>query len=69
MAMTSQPQRAGYPFTWPVPPGLVPGTQRDSWVKITQVRTLSIERLGRRSGRLQEEDLSELVDGLLQTIR
>jgi mRNA interferase MazF len=66
MAITSQPQRAGYPLTWRVPPGELPC---ESWVKITQLRTLAVERLGQRIGRLDEQDMSALVDGLLQTIR
>ena len=66
MAITSQPQRAGYPFTWPVPPNAL---GRPAWVKVTQIRTLAVERLGRRIGKLDERDLNELVEGLLQTIR
>ena len=65
MAITSQPQRAGYPLTWRVPPGILP---HDSWVKISQVRTLSTERLRSRLGRLPGEDLQEIVDGLVQLI-
>lgn len=66
MAITSQPPRAGYPFTWRVPAEVLP---RPSWVKLTQIRTLAVERLGGRIGQLDERDLSELIDGLLQTIR
>ncbi len=65
LAITSQPQRAGYPLTWQVPPGTLP---KASWVKISQLRTLSTERLGDRVGRLEETALRQLVDGLLQLI-
>ena len=65
LAITSQPQRAGYPLTWQLPPNLLP---RPSWVKISQVRTLSTERLGARIGRLSEDDLARLVDGLLELV-
>jgi len=66
LAITSQPQRAGYPLTWRLPPGVLP---RESWVKVSQVRTLSTERLGARLGRLDEDDIREIIDGLLQLIR
>lgn len=65
MALTSQPQRAGYPLTWEVPPNTL---DRPAWVKISQLRTLSTTRLGRRIARLEERDLEQLVDGLLELI-
>ena len=45
LAITSQPQRAGFPLTWQIPAGVLP---RPSWVKISQIRTLSTDRLGAR---------------------
>jgi mRNA interferase MazF len=65
MAITSSPQRAGYPLTWHVPGGRLP---KDSWVKISQIRTLSSERLGARVGRLDERELDELTRGLVELI-
>jgi mRNA interferase MazF len=65
MAITSQPQRAGYPLTWQVPAGLLP---RPSWVKISQVRTLSTERLGNRVTRLRDPELTQIVQGLVQLV-
>lgn len=65
LAMTSQPQRAGYPLAWKVPPGVM---EKDSWVKISQVRTLSAERLSRRIARVGENDVQELVEGLFELI-
>jgi mRNA interferase MazF len=65
MALTTQPQRAGFPLTlelrslkWP----------ERAWVKISQVRTLSTQRLGRRLGRLPPEEIDRLVDGLNEII-
>lgn len=63
LAITSQQQRAPYPLTWKFPPGSMP---RDSWVKISQVRTLSGERLGAAIGHLDEGDLQEIISGLRQ---
>ena len=40
-----------------------------SWVKISQVRTLSTERLGTKLGRVTAEELDRLVDGLNEIVR
>ena len=66
LAITGQPQRMGYPLTWQVPSDRLP---RDSWVKISQIRTISVERLGTRVGQLTETEVDTLVDGLLELIR
>jgi len=65
MALTSQPQRAGFPLTLELKSGKLP---KPSWVKISQVRTLSTKRLGRRLGRLDPEDLELLIEGLNEII-
>jgi len=65
MAITSQPQRAGFPLSYRLPPGALP---RDSWVKPSQVRTISAERLDRRLGKLDETEVDRVVSGLLQLI-
>jgi mRNA interferase MazF len=61
LAITSQPQRAGYPLTWKLPQGTLPW---DAWVKISQVRTLSTERLSNRAGRLSTADLGDVLSAL-----
>jgi mRNA interferase MazF len=65
LAITSQPQRAAYPLTFSLPPGLLP---RASWIKTSQVRTLSTERLGDRLGALSEPEIDQVVAGLLQLV-
>ena len=65
LAITSQFQRAGFPLTWHLPPGTLP---RDSWVKLTQIRTLSTERLGRPLAELEDRSMDEIIQGLLQII-
>lgn len=65
LAITSQPQRPGFPLTLQLPSQSLP---RPSWVKISQIRTLSTDRLGGRIGQLAEHDLARLVDGLFQLI-
>ena len=44
MAITSQPQRAGFPLTLELMTANLP---KQSWVKISQIRTLSVERIGK----------------------
>jgi mRNA interferase MazF len=65
LAITSQRQRAGYPLTWRLPSGSLP---RDSWVKISQLRTLSTERLRDRAGPVDEADVDYVIAGLSQLI-
>ena len=48
MALTSQPQRAGFPLTLELDAANLP---KKSWVKISQIRTLSVERLSGKIGR------------------
>ena len=65
MALTSQPPRAGFPLTLALE-SLKP--KKPIWVKISQVRTLSTRRLGRKLGRVAPEELDRLVEGLNEII-
>ena len=65
MAITSQPQKAGFPLTMEIESG---GLPKRSWLKIGQVRTLATERLGKRIGRLAPEELSQVIEGLSEII-
>ena len=65
MALTSQPQQAGYPLTYALSAPLL---GRRAWVKISQVRTLSVDRIGRRIGQLDSAQLDQLVEGLREII-
>ncbi len=64
-ALTSQEPRAGFPLTLPLGGPTLP---KRSWVKISQIRTLSVERVGRRLGRASDEELAAVVDGLVEII-
>jgi mRNA interferase MazF len=64
MAITSQPQRAGYPLTLPL--GTVAG--KEAWLKISQVRVLSTQRLGRKLGHATPEQLAQAIDGLHEIV-
>ena len=65
MALTSQPQNAGYPLTLKLE-----GSQsaKESWVKISQIRTLSVKRLAGKLGRISSDELHKLVEGLNQIV-
>jgi mRNA interferase MazF len=65
VALTSQEPRAGYPLTVELTSPKLP---KRSWVKTGQLRTLSTERVGRRLGRVSEEELAQVIDGLFELI-
>lgn len=65
MAVTSREQKAGFPLTFEI---RAAGLPKRSWVKMGQVRTLAIERLGRRLDRLAPEDMARIIAGLDEII-
>ena len=65
VALTSQPQRAGFPWTHEL---TSPKLAKRSWAKISQIRTLSVERIGARLGRASPEELALVVEGLNEII-
>lgn len=65
LAVTSREQRAGYPLTLRLSSG---GLPKDSWVKMSQVRTLSTERLRDRIGVIADGEMAEIVEGLIELI-
>ena len=65
MALTSQDQRAGFPLTHELQKSKLP---KRSWVKISQIRTLSTERIGKRIGNIDQQELAHVIDGLNEII-
>ena len=61
VAMTSQEPRAGFPLTLE---SKATGLTKQSWVKISQIRTLSVNRIGRRIAHATEEELARVLQGL-----
>ncbi len=61
MAITSQPQRAGFPLTLEL---TTRGLPKKSWLKISQIRTLAVARVGRRIGRASPDDVAQAIEGL-----
>ncbi len=65
VALTSQPPRAGFPLTLEL---TSKGLPKRSWVKISQIRTLATERIGRRLGQATIEELASVIEGLNEII-
>ena len=65
MALTSQQQRAGFPLTYELKSAKLP---KRSWVKISQIRTLAVERIGAKLGRASPEELGQIIEGLNEII-
>ena len=65
MAITSQLQPAGFPLTLELRSPRLP---RRSWLKISQIRTLAVGRIGRRIGRASPEELVQALEGLYEII-
>jgi len=61
VALTSQPQRAGFPLTLEL---RSKGLPKKSWIKISQIRTLTVERIGQRVGKISPEELDQVIEGL-----
>ena len=65
LAITSQPPKAGFPLTLEITTAKLP---KRSWVKVSQIRTLSTDRLGTKISRVSQPELDQLVDGLVEII-
>jgi mRNA interferase MazF len=65
VALTSQAQRAGFPLTLELSSEQLP---KRSWVKISQIRTLSVERIGKKLGNATPEELGLVIEGLNEII-
>ncbi|MDY6989504.1 MAG: type II toxin-antitoxin system PemK/MazF family toxin [Thermodesulfobacteriota bacterium] len=65
VVITSRPQRAGFPLTMELADSKLP---KKSWAKISQVRTLSTRRIGKKIGRATAEELALVIDGLNEII-
>jgi len=61
VALTSQPQKAGFPLTLEIKAA---GLPKATWAKISQIRTLSVERIGKRLAALPAMEVGKIVEGL-----
>jgi mRNA interferase MazF len=65
VALTSQEPRAGFPLSLE---SHAKGLPKRSWVKISQIRTLSTERIGRKIARVPAEELIRVLEGLNEIV-
>lgn len=65
LAITGSRPRAGYPLTYSLSGASLP---KESWVKISQIRTLSVKRIGQWLARIDPEQLKDIVAGLNEII-
>ena len=65
VAITSQPQKPGYPLSIELVDAKLP---KKSWVKISQIRTLSTRRIGKRISKASDEELTLIIEGLNEII-
>lgn len=65
VALTSQEPRAGFPLTLE---SAASGLPKRSWIKMSQIRTLAAERIGRRIARASEEELARTIEGLIEIV-
>jgi mRNA interferase MazF len=65
MALTSQPQRAGFPLTMELNAANLP---KKSWIKISQIRTLSVQRLNGKIGSIEVGEIERAIVGLNQIL-
>jgi mRNA interferase MazF len=65
VALTSQPQRAAFPLSLEL---TTPRLPKRSWAKISQIRTLAVERIGKRMGKASPEELNLILEGLNEII-
>ena len=65
VAITSQPQRAGFPLTLELSDTKL---LKKSWAKTGQVRTLSTKRIGKKICSASTEELVSIIEGLNEII-
>ena len=65
LALTSRPQKAGFPLSLQITSENLP---KQSWVKISQIRTLSVERLGTKLGTISQDELERIIEGFNELV-
>jgi mRNA interferase MazF len=65
VALTSQAQKAGYPLTLELK---VAEFRKATWAKISQIRTLSVQRIGKRLVRIPAADVTKVIEGLVEIL-
>ena len=65
VALTNQAQKAGFPLTLELK---VAELRKPTWAKISQIRTLSVQRIGKRLARIPAADVAKVIEGLVEIL-
>ena len=65
IALTSKEPKAGFPLSLELTDTKLP---KRSWAKISQIRTLSVKRLGTKLGKASKDELEQIVEGLNEIV-
>ncbi len=65
LALTSQAPKTEFPLTFLIESVSLP---KQSWVKISQIRTLSVDRLGDKISQIAPEELAVIISGLNEIV-
>ena len=65
LPITSRPQRVSLPLAMKIESVKLP---KPSWLKISQIRTISTERLGKRLGRIRPEELDQVIEAFFELV-
>lgn len=65
IAITSKEPKAGFPLTLELTDAKLP---KRSWAKISQIRTISTKRLGKKLGRANIDEIETVIEGLLDIV-
>jgi len=65
VAITSKEPKAGFPLTLELAEAKLP---KRLWAKISQIRTISTERLGKKLGSADTDDVEAVIEGLLDIV-
>ncbi len=61
VTLTSQKQKAGFPLTLKLDSKELP---KESWVKISQIRTLSTKHIGDKIAEVKNSEIIKVIEGL-----
>jgi len=65
VALTSSEPAAGFPLTVE---SKASGLPKRSWIKVSQIRTLAAERIGKRLARASDEEVTRVVEALNEIV-
>ena len=61
VALTSQQPKAGFPLTLELTDSKLP---KQSWAKVSQIRTISTLRIGKKLGKASDDEMEMILEGL-----